>query len=198
MWIRVKVASDLLYCRYFITISFRNFCETDFEFIDVNGKQASVPMVADGQDFNGRCIKQIAGLGAVYIRLTKPLLQVIDLDSDFEPHPKHVTVHESDSDSSFELPPFLQSSSSIPPPVNTAIPTSSAAISSASSTFTMPSSSSSMPSSSDIHVSDHINSPYIHSSQEFEEDLPPPAFIIEHSPSPPLSDIVSSPDSTPF
>ena len=70
-----------------------------------------------------------------WFRLTKPLLpyaQVIDSDSDFELHPKHVTVHESDSDSSFH-----RSSFSIPPPVNTAIVTSSA-------TFTMPSSSRSM------------------------------------------------------
>ena len=31
-------------------LEFSSFCETDFEFIDINGKQASVPMVADGQD----------------------------------------------------------------------------------------------------------------------------------------------------
>ena len=78
-------------------LEFCSFCETDFEFIDVNGKQAGVPMAPDAQDFNGICIKEIAGLGAVYIRLSKPLsphLQVIDLDSDFEPHPKHVTIHQ--------------------------------------------------------------------------------------------------------
>ena len=43
----------------------------DFEFIDVNGKTGCVLNKKEGSEFNGRIIKQVAGTGAVYIRLLK-------------------------------------------------------------------------------------------------------------------------------
>ena len=75
----------------------------DFEFIDVNGKHCVVPIYRDGQKFNGRSIKQIAGAGAVYIRLLKKLSKISD-NSDFEVSTKSDKVYDSDSD--FEFPSF--------------------------------------------------------------------------------------------
>ena len=62
------IGSTLLILHSYKGLDFCSFCETDFEFIDVNRKQAGVPMVPDGQDFKGRCIKGIASLRAVYIK----------------------------------------------------------------------------------------------------------------------------------
>jgi hypothetical protein len=43
----------------------------DFEFIDMCGKQASVPNCTPGFIFNARAVKQLAGSGSVYVRLTR-------------------------------------------------------------------------------------------------------------------------------
>ena len=63
-----------------------SFSESDFEFIDVNGKQACVPTCQESQQFNGRAIKQLAGTGAVYVRLVKkiPSRVLYVQDDDFE------------------------------------------------------------------------------------------------------------------
>ena len=50
-----------------------SFSESDFEFIDVNGKQACVPTCQETQQFNARAVKQMAGTGAVYVRLVKKI-----------------------------------------------------------------------------------------------------------------------------
>ena len=42
---------------------------TDFHFINLAGKQASVPSCKEGFEWNGRAVKELAGSGAVYIRL---------------------------------------------------------------------------------------------------------------------------------
>ena len=77
--------------------------------MDVHGKKATVPTCDDNHQFTGKSIKQqLAGVGAVYIRLTKKIpshVVFISDDLDFEPLTKIRSVH-SDSDSSFELPPF--------------------------------------------------------------------------------------------
>lgn len=74
----------------------------------MNGKQASVPVCREGQPFNVRMIKQMAGTGAVYVRLTKrlpPRTVNISDDSDFEPSVTRTkSLCDIDSDSSFELP----------------------------------------------------------------------------------------------
>lgn len=43
----------------------------DFEFINMSGEQATVPFCRDKFRWNGRAVKELAGSGAVYIRLTK-------------------------------------------------------------------------------------------------------------------------------
>ena len=79
----------------------------DFEFIDVNGKVANVLTCKTGQEINGRCLKQIAGLGSVYIRLTKPLPNrniCVSDDSDFEPSAKSLlTMSDSNSDDELQV-----------------------------------------------------------------------------------------------
>ena len=40
----------------------------DFEFINMAGKQASVPQCKQGLEWNGRAVKELAGAGAVYAR----------------------------------------------------------------------------------------------------------------------------------
>ena len=52
---------------------------SDFEFIDMNGKHASLPVCKPGFVFNGKSIKQLAGGGCVYVRMTR---DVSDSDID--------------------------------------------------------------------------------------------------------------------
>uniref|UniRef100_A0A1X7SRJ3 Uncharacterized protein n=1 Tax=Amphimedon queenslandica TaxID=400682 RepID=A0A1X7SRJ3_AMPQE len=103
--IRSDIISLLHNCQEF---DLHTITEKDFEFIDVTGKHCVVPVCSDGQVFNGRSVKQMAGTGAVYIRLLKnlPSRNLIEIsdDSDFEVHCK-IEKHDTDSDSSFELPP---------------------------------------------------------------------------------------------
>lgn len=44
---------------------------TDFEFINMAGKQASIPRCKPGFEWNGRAVKELAGSGAVYICLKR-------------------------------------------------------------------------------------------------------------------------------
>lgn len=53
---------------------------SDFEFINMGGKQASVPQCKDGFQWNGRAVKELAGNGCVYVRL----LRDIDFERDCE------------------------------------------------------------------------------------------------------------------
>ena len=85
-----------------------DFDESDFEFIDVSGKKVAVPTCGDRYEFNGKAVKQIAGVGAVHIRLTSKIPRrvcYISDDSDFEPSFK-INGDHIDSDSSFKLPPL--------------------------------------------------------------------------------------------
>ncbi|XP_019857300.1 PREDICTED: uncharacterized protein LOC109585612 [Amphimedon queenslandica] len=80
----------------------------DFEFLEAYGKKLTVPTCGDNFEFNGKSVKQLAGVGAVYIRLTKKLpprgpFVVSDESDDLEPLNKEA---RQDSDSSFELPDF--------------------------------------------------------------------------------------------
>ena len=78
----------------------------DFHFINLAGKQASVPSCKEGFEWNGRAVKELAGSGAVYIRLTKP--SCISSDS-------------SSSDS--ELVSYLESTATLTPPASVSITT---------------------------------------------------------------------------
>uniref|UniRef100_A0A1X7SYT3 HECT domain-containing protein n=1 Tax=Amphimedon queenslandica TaxID=400682 RepID=A0A1X7SYT3_AMPQE len=69
----------------------------DFEFIDVSGKKATVPLFKEGQELTGKVIKELAGRGPVYIRLTKPLSKASE--------DQRIVLSSSSSDSDFELPP---------------------------------------------------------------------------------------------
>ena len=51
----------------------------DFEFIDVNGKTGCVLNRKEGSEFSGRAIKQVAGTGAIYVRLLRhPTMELSD------------------------------------------------------------------------------------------------------------------------
>lgn len=45
----------------------------DFQFISVNGKNASVAYFKEGFEWSGRAVKELAGSGSVYVCLTKTL-----------------------------------------------------------------------------------------------------------------------------
>ena len=54
----------------------------DFEFIDMSGKQASVPKCKAGFEWNGRAIKKLAGSGCLYVRYTKSIGEASSDGSD--------------------------------------------------------------------------------------------------------------------
>ena len=45
----------------------------DFEFIDMSGKQASVPQCKTGFSWDGRAVRELAGSGCLYVRLTSDI-----------------------------------------------------------------------------------------------------------------------------
>ena len=51
----------------------------DFDFIDVCGKNASLPNLKPGMTFNCKTVKKLAGCGALYVRMTKEFEGVADL-----------------------------------------------------------------------------------------------------------------------
>ena len=63
----------------------------DFDFIDMNGKQAGIPKCKSGFEWDGRAVKELAGSGCIYVRLNKDV-------GCFE-----ISNSSSDSD---DLPPF--------------------------------------------------------------------------------------------
>ena len=42
---------------------------SDFEFVNVSGKQASIPQCKKGFKFDGRAVKELAGSGSLYVHL---------------------------------------------------------------------------------------------------------------------------------
>ena len=54
----------------------------DFEFIHVSGKKATVPLSKEGHEFTWKVVKELAGRGAIYIRLTKPTSNVVVSSKD--------------------------------------------------------------------------------------------------------------------
>jgi len=68
----------------------------DFEFINMSGKSASVPLCKDGFEWNGRAVKELAGNGCVYVRMRKPLSVEIKSDSEEDVLPT-VTLTPSSS-----------------------------------------------------------------------------------------------------
>ena len=81
----------------------------DFNFINLAGNQASIPSCKEGFEWNGKAVKELAGSGAVYIRLTKP--SCISSDS---------------SSSDGKLVSYLESTATLTPPASVSITTSAA------------------------------------------------------------------------
>ena len=67
----------------------------DFEFIDMSGKQASVPQCKTGFSWDGRAVRELAGSGCLYVRLTSDI-GIFPSDSEDESSNKNKS---SDSDS---------------------------------------------------------------------------------------------------
>ena len=65
----------------------------DFQFIDMNGKQASVPKCKSGFVWDGQAVKEIVGCGSLYVRLNDigVLADVCSSCSD-EHNLLHITV----------------------------------------------------------------------------------------------------------
>ncbi len=76
--------------------------DTDFEFIDMNGKQASVPNYKHGYQFTGRAIKNLAGTGCVYVRLTMDFIVLSSDGSDSDLPKVNVTNRYTTSTQSEE------------------------------------------------------------------------------------------------
>ena len=51
--------------------SYQEIGPTDFEFINMSGKKASVPQCKDGFEWDGRAVKELCGSGSIYVRITK-------------------------------------------------------------------------------------------------------------------------------
>ena len=50
---------------------FKDVSPDDFEFINRNGKQATVPQCKEGFKWDGRSVKELAGSGSIYVRLLR-------------------------------------------------------------------------------------------------------------------------------
>ena len=71
----------------------------DFEFIDMNGKHASVPNVKEGLKFTGKAVKNLAGSGCVYVRMTSDLFTTV-LSSDSSDDLPNVDASKSEENAS--------------------------------------------------------------------------------------------------
>ena len=72
-------------CDVIRTCSFPDLTECtlyDFEFIDMSGKQASIPRSKVGFEWKGRAVKELPGSGCVYVRLTRDVGFDTDTSSD--------------------------------------------------------------------------------------------------------------------
>lgn len=76
---------------------------SDFEFIDMSGKQARIPQCKVGFEWDRRAVKELAGTGCVYIRLTRNINHESETSSSDElPSAFTLSSHQpSSSDSSF-------------------------------------------------------------------------------------------------
>ena len=76
----------------------------DFEFIDMSGKQASVPQCKTGFPWDGRAVRELAGSGCLYVRLTS--------DIGFFPSEDDETINKNQPSDSDSMPSFREISSS--------------------------------------------------------------------------------------
>ena len=73
---------------------FDNCGPNDFQFIDMNGKQASVPKCKSGFVWDGRAVKELIGCGSLYVRLIDDIGVLADASSSSsdEHNLPHITV----------------------------------------------------------------------------------------------------------
>ena len=73
---------------------FDNCGPNDFQFIDMNGKQASVPKCKSGFVWDGRAVKELVGCGSLYVRLIDDIGVLTDASSSSsdEYNLPHITV----------------------------------------------------------------------------------------------------------
>ena len=81
---------------------------TDFEFINMSGKQASVSCCKDNFEWDGRAVRELSGSGSIYVRLTK----CTDLE-------EVQTISSDDDDMPLPVGPFQLSSGSDAPATST-------------------------------------------------------------------------------
>ena len=70
----------------------------DFEFIDMNGKQASIPNCKAGFLWDGRAVKELAGSGCLYVRFTSDIGESDDSSSSDERKLPKISVKSNTSD----------------------------------------------------------------------------------------------------
>ena len=73
---------------------FDNCGPNDYQFIDMNGKQASVPKCKSGIVWDGRAVKELVGCGSLYVRLIVDIGVLADASSSSsdEHNLPHITV----------------------------------------------------------------------------------------------------------
>lgn len=70
----------------------------DFQFIDMNGKQASIPKCKVGFLWDGRAVKELAGSGCLYVRLTSNVGGSSESSSDDETQLPDISVRSRRKD----------------------------------------------------------------------------------------------------
>ena len=90
-----------------------HLCQPEyFEFIDMNGKNASVLNVKSGYSFTGKAVKNLAGTGCVYVRMTRELFSTYISSDDNSPKVKDELINGIDREpvSPFNFPGYFHSS----------------------------------------------------------------------------------------
>lgn len=103
--VRQEIADIINHSKSFGDVSCSPY---DFEFIDVNGKHATIPNVKEGLEFTGKAVKNLAGSGSVHVRMKIDVKSyyagLCSSNSDEDP-----IVHEVSSSDNEDKADFLPS-----------------------------------------------------------------------------------------
>ncbi len=80
----------------------------DFDFINICGKNASLPNLKPGMTFNCKTVKKLAGSGALYVRMTKDFEVLADSGGSLKNIPEHHSPEVGSPAESNELPSYLE------------------------------------------------------------------------------------------
>ena len=80
--IRNEICAIVNSCKTKDKLNLSVIAVNDFHFINMSGKHATVPHCKEGFEWNGRAVKELAGSGSVYVRLTKTSRPTNDTDDD--------------------------------------------------------------------------------------------------------------------